>query len=308
VETDDHDREAIRASVDVVSHLLAVGQFTRAKEHAQNAVAANPHDPTALTNLARVLLLSGDSPGAVSACEAAIEIDPVWASPWSIRAVAELRQGHFSASERSIREAIRLEPDEAHFFLTYARILFACGKEQLALARVRTALELDPDDDDAHQLFARLLHTIAPSKWRLSADVALRAVALDPENDDAHAILGWIRLTANQIDEAESSFRTSLELSPHNRLALSGLAHVVMAKAWWYRPFLWYSITMARLGTALQLFVVVGLWGIVSALHLAVTSRAIDDLLTYGYLGLCAYTWFAEPVTRGILRRRYAWL
>jgi len=308
VDTDEPAREQLLENFDRLSHLLAIGQFSRAKELAQQQLSSNPHDPSALNDLALVLLCSGDPSGALAASESALAMAPDWAGSWSIRSTSELRLGRFSAAERSILEAIRLMPDEARFFMNYARVLTACGKHQNALAQVRVALELDPDDDEAHRLFATLLHLVSPAKWRVSEGVAVRAVELDPDNDDAHAILGWIRLTAGRIDEAETNFRSSLELSPNNRLAISGLAHVVMAKAWWYRPFLWYSLAMSRFGTALQLFVVVGLWGIVSALHLQVTDPRVDQVISLSYLGFCAYTWFAEPITRGILRRRYDWL
>lgn len=227
---------------------------------------------------------------------------------WALLSLALLRLGRFAESETAILEAIRLEPDVAYLFVRYARLLWTCRRGEEALALVTRALELDSDDEEAHALFAALLHDVKPSKWRLSEEAARRAVALDPDDGDGFAILGTILLSQRRWNEAEECFRSALELEPHNRLAIDGLAHVVMGKNALYRPFLAYALMMRKLGTGAQLLVVGTLWALVSLTTALMRDSPAASFVTIVYLGLCAYTWFAEPVTRAILRRKYSWL
>lgn len=309
---DDDEPEEVRLEIGrrgAIDHLLAIGQYERAKELAAQLIADEPHDPASWLALARVHLSASDAAPAVEAAAEAIRIAPDWGAAWMTHTFALLRAGRFADAETSVREAIRLEPDESGMFLLYARLLSACGREAEALAMAREALELDPDDEEAHQLFAALLIEVKPSQWRLSEEAARRAVALDPDDSDGFAILGSIVMTQRRYPEAEEHFRTALELDPHNRLALRGLAQMTMAKHWIYRPFLGYALAMSRLGIGAQLLVVAGLWAIVSVL-LGVYGdvEPWSTVIVIVYTAIVLYTWFATPVMRAILKRKYPWI
>lgn len=290
-----------------IEHLLAVGQVKRAKDLVAELIAADPEDPSTFLSLSRILLRERDTKAAVAAAEEAIKYAPEWAAAWSARAIALFRDGQFAAAEESIIHAIELEPDDAGLFENYGRILEHCGKSAKALDLAQRALELDPDDEYAHRMFAELLHEVHPSKWRVSEEAAQRALQLNPDDADSFAILGTIKLSRRRLGEAEELFRSALEIEPHNALAIRGLAEVVMSKNILYRPFLSYALMMQRLGVGVQLMVVGSIWAFASAL-VASTTPPASDYITYGYLALCAYTWFAEPITRALLRRRYPWL
>jgi tetratricopeptide (TPR) repeat protein len=292
-----------------VSHLLAVGQTERARETASDAIASDPNDPLSYYSLARVLLATHDVPAALAALEQVIALAPEWGAGWGLYSSALFRAGRFAAAERAVIEALRLEPDEAAYFVHYAQLLSFCGRKEKALELTRRALELDPDDESAHQLFASLLHDVSPSKWRLSEEVARRAVSLNPDDPDGFAILGAILLTRRSFGEAEQMFRTALELDPHHALAIEGLAQLVMRKHLVYRPFLGYALAMRRLGTGTQMLVVLSLWVMISLIRATVLrDDPASTIVLVAYLAFAAYTWFAEPVMRAILRRKYHWL
>lgn len=292
-----------------VSHLLAVGQTERAREVASDAVAADPNDPMSYYSLARVLLAMREVPGAIAATEQVIGMVPEWAAGWGLYSTALFRAGRFAAAERAIIEALRLEPDDADYFLHYAQLLSFCGKKEKALELTRLALTSDPDDESAHQLFASLLHEVRPSKWRLSEEVARRAIGLNPDDPDGFAILGSILLTSRRYDEAEQMLRTALEISPHHAMAIEGLAQLTMRKHLIYRPLLGWALMMRRLGAPMQLLVVLSLWVFVSLIRTTIFREDPGSLIVLlVYFAFAAYTWFAEPVMRAILRRKYHWL
>lgn len=292
-----------------VSHLLAVGQVERAREAASDAVAADPNDPMSYYSLARVLLALRDVPGAIAAAEQVIRMVPEWAAGFGLYSTALFRAGRFAAAESAIIEALRLEPVDGDYLLHYAQILSFCGRKEKALELTRLALNADADDESAHQLFASLLHEVRPSKWRLSEEVARRAVSLNPDDPDGFAILGSILLTRRRYEEAEQLFRTALELSPHNALAIEGLAQLTMRKHLIYRPLLGYALMMRRLGAPMQLLVVLSLWVVVTLIRTTILSgEPASTIVLVVYFAFAAYTWFAEPVMRAILRRKYHWL
>ena len=309
---DDDDRELTPIEIGRfarVEHLLAVGQVERARELAAQEIASEPADPRGYLSLARVHLYDDQPELAVEAAAEAVRLAADWEVTWTVHATALFAAGRFAECERSVIEAIRLEPEDSALFQLYAQVLAHCDRPKEALQLAHQALELDPDDDSAHQLFASLLHRVRPSQWMISEEVARRAMMLNPDDPDSLAVLGVIVLTRRRYEEAEELFRSALEIDPHNTLALEGLAQVVMAKSWWYRPFLQYALVMRRLGTGGQMLVIASLWAIVSIINTAfVKSEPGSTLLTGTYLAFCVYTWFAEPITRAILRRKYHWL
>jgi tetratricopeptide (TPR) repeat protein len=308
---EDDDASPIRMSISrsaQVHHLLQVGQWRRAKELAAEGIAAEPSSPASYLAMAAVLIGIGDR-GAVDAAQQAIRLDPLWPTAWLTAAAALMNAGRYREAEQHLIEAIRLDPEEPSALTRYARLLQRCGYAERALELARRALELDPNDSDAHATFALLLHEVKPSQWRLSEEVARRAISLFPEDDDSFAVLGAILLTQRRLDEAEEALRTALTLNPRNPLAMEGLAQVLMARQPLYRPLLWYGLLMRRLGMGAQLLVVASLYAVVVALHATVVPDGLPSLaLTAGYLAVCAYTWFAQPITRAILRRRYRWM
>ena len=309
---DDDDRELTAIEVGRfarVEHLLAVGQYDRAKELAVEQIANDPDDPRSYLALSRVWLHLDEPERAVEAAAEAVRLAPEWPSTWSVHSAALLAAGRFAAAETSLIEALRLDPDDGSLCEMYTRLLSLCGRSEEALTWARRALELDPDSENAHQLFAAMLHKVHPSKWQLSEESARRSVELNPDDADGFAILGLIVMTRRRLDEAEQHFRTALQLDPNNQLALQGLAQLVMGKSWIYKPFLSYTLAMMRLGVGAQLLVVASVWAMVSLIDAALVPDGLaSDALTFGYLGFCAYTWFAYPVTRAILRRKYDWL
>jgi tetratricopeptide (TPR) repeat protein len=315
---DDFDRELgdnaipIGDQTDRILHLLNIGQVDRARDLAVELVAHEPEDENSHCVLACVLYDMGKNEQSLKAAQEAIRLAPDSDRCHLFSAQALTALGRFAAAEASILEALALDPAEPNNHLFYARLLHINGKPLEALDATEQALEFDADDADAHALRAQLLLEVSPSKWKLSEDAVRRALYLDPEDADAHAILGHLQLRTGKRDEAEASFRSCLELDPSNGLGVSGLAQVVMGKAPLYRPFLSYSIWMDRLSVGARVAFIAGLW--VLFVVLRQVFRDNDQLaglagpLSIVYLSFCAYTWFAEPITKLILRRHYSWL
>ena len=89
----------------------------------------------------------------------------------------------------------------------------------------KRALELDPDNPDAHIFYANLLSHLGRHSEALSE--AKRARELDPLNTRINALEGQFLLHAGQTDEALARLEKTLELDPNH-----WLAHFFIASAY----------------------------------------------------------------------------
>jgi YaiO family outer membrane protein len=96
------------------------------------------------------------------------------------------------------------------------RAVFAIG-----LCAVVPAWAQTPDEDYRSGVAARLAGDAAGAADRLS-----RVTAAQPDNADAHLQLGLALLAQNRLDEAEASFRRTLEIAPDYADARIGLARL----------------------------------------------------------------------------------
>ena len=295
-----------------VQALLAVGQVQRALDLARSMVAADPANPNAMIVLSMVHRRRSDADAAIDAAREAVRLAPDNDAPHHQLALSLFQKGRFSEAEASMLRALELDPHFAPYHEILARMLTSCTRFVPALRAVERALELDPELPTAHELRAQLLLAVHHKHWSLSEEAARRALQLDPGDPDAHAVMGQLMLRARRAGEAEARFREALRLEPGNALALSGLAEVVMGRRWYYRPFLRFSSWISARGLGTAVAVILGAWVVYSALSGMMAGRAeyatLDQALTVAYLGLCAYTWFATPVTRWILAREFPWL
>lgn len=294
-----------------INDLLAVGQRERARRLAEEFLARAPASAFAHYILSRVCEADRQLDAGLAAAAEAVRLAPDWADAHTRRGTVLFQLGRFAEAETALRAALALQPDDVPAMFGYAQLLSACDRSE-ALPLVERVLELDPELSIAHALRAELLLWLNPGRWRISLAAAQRAVQLDPEDDLAHAILGHLLLNQDKVKEAEARFRAALKLAPHSALAVRGLARVLMAQNIFYRPMLWYSVTLRRFGTAGQFALVIGLWVMVSAATALLRSwyapAGLINAVMVGYLVFCLYTWFADRVMIWLLKRHYPWL
>lgn len=294
--------------IEQVHMLLAVEQRERALGLVQQHLAAAPDSPVAHFLLA---LCRSDAPAAALAhVEDALGLAPDFPAALKLRAELLFHAGRFAEAERSVLRAIAIEPADPGAHSLYASMLFFCDEDEPALRRCAHALSLDPDASELHAQRAQLLLSVHPSRWQVSEDAIRAALRLEPDSADHHALMGFVESRKLDFAAAERSFRAALQLAPGHPLALRGLSMMVQGQSWFYRPMLAFHELLSRLGRDGALGFLFGLWALYNATMAVipedwtVTSQAV----TGSWLGLCAYTWFSEPITRAVLRRRYPWL
>ena len=293
-----------------VHALLKVGQTERAKQMVMDFIAGDPDNPAGHLALSRVLAEQDHTEEALGAVESALARAPDDDQAHLQRGVLLAELGRFADAEESMRRAIELDPGWPAAHAVYAQLLSRCDRDVEALQRCEHALTLDPDLAWLHTLRARLMLFVHPRHWTVTEDAVRTALRMNPLQAQAHSTLGLVLLRAGRNEESEAAFREALRLDPSDALALRGLSELVKGKSLLYRPMLWFGQLLSKLGTDGQLGVLFGLWALYAGAQalLPAENQSAADLLTAVYLGFCAYTWFAAPITRAILRRHYPWL
>lgn len=312
--SDDH-QEALGQGANLgqrVASLLQFGQFDRARDLALQVISERPDEALGHLLMAQVALSEGNLPVALTAVEIALSREPSWDGAHAVRAQVLRDLGRFSEAEEALLVAISLDPSWPEHHARLGMLLWECERPVAALAQVELALSLDPDSARLHSIRSVLLLQVSPRDWTVTREAAEDSLRVAPNDPTAHAVLGTVLMRDGDRERAESSFRTALQIDPNNPLAFQGLSELVMERYPWYRPMFAFNILMGRFGQAGQLGVIFGAWALYRSVMTATSGiesiASFRDLLFWVYLAFCGYTWFAEPITRALVRRHHPWL
>lgn len=144
----------VRALVLMTHAQIALKHPELAHEAAQQAVRAQPESAEALGALSRALTALNRHDEAVEVARRAAELEPANAYRHNRLAWALLGDGRRGVeAEHTARTAVRLDPQEADFRITYAMVMKQLGKTDRARQALLDALAIEPDNAVArHEL------------------------------------------------------------------------------------------------------------------------------------------------------------
>jgi non-specific serine/threonine protein kinase len=166
---------------------------------------------------------------AIALFERAVQVDPNYASAWAALGGAYTLKGGFlgmqSLLEKSIeplRRALALNPSLVNAHVWLGSALAGLGKIDEGIASLLKAVEIEPDNADAHQTLARAYWL---TKGLVPEGIAeLRtALALNPEAGYTHLQLSMLEALSGNLDAAEASARQAIELQERAMSGTEGL-------------------------------------------------------------------------------------
>ena len=171
--------------------------FEKARTALRTALALKPDLSHAHANLAAIYMgADWNFPAAEAELAKAREKDAV---VLNILAHLRLIQGRWDESTLLRREAIRLDPLHASYYLYLAQNLMRAGRSDEAEAMLRKALELQPSVSSAHLLLA----FVATARGDL--DAALREAELEPAGSARDGAVAWIRFARGEQEPADQA-------------------------------------------------------------------------------------------------------
>jgi len=138
--------------------------YPAAIKHFQRAIELDPKLARAYDNLGLCYYYQNQNDLAVANFQKAIELESglPHPSPWPYLNLGITQQflNQLPASEKSIREALRLDPGFAKAHFQLGTVLEDKGEAEAALAELKEAARLDPAYPEPHMAMARIYHKI----------------------------------------------------------------------------------------------------------------------------------------------------
>jgi len=163
---------------------------------------------------------------AIHAFEHVLKLEPTFAGAYSGLATALVETGRLHEAERALSESIRLRPTSSRLVLL-ADVQTRLGQNAKAETSLRQALRLDPNDDEA--LF-NLALLIRDQDVEESIQLFLRALEVDPHYAAAYRELGWTYLRKRSLDAAERALENALRLDQNDARAHLYLGHSLVER------------------------------------------------------------------------------
>jgi Flp pilus assembly protein TadD len=151
----------------------------------------------------------------------ALQLEPGNAHALHLLGLLAHQTGHNDIAITLIRQAIAANPSPAAFHSSLGAALRGVGQASEAMARFAEAIRIDPNHVDAHNNLGVLLMEQGRLDEALSAYT--QAVQINPDYVDAHYNRGIALMTLGRLEQAVASYAEALRLSPdhveaHNNL------------------------------------------------------------------------------------------
>jgi Tfp pilus assembly protein PilF len=293
---------------------------------------------TVLLEQAEVQRRLGNHRGATELVQRALTLDPDHAQAHAALAFTLLGARRLPGAGIEVRLALGLDANDPYIHHVAAAVLAAERKLDDAWAHCLIALEGPAASPEAHVLGARICmlqgdrararelllealalepaHTGALTRLaRLALDAgdqaeARRLITLalesDPSDREAHVVAGYVDLASGDTAGAEQHARFVMSQHAMDEDGLALWTAVQARRNWllgvWWRWNAWISRGDERRRVAL----LIGMF-VLARIAIIITDElgheGLTRALTLGWLGFCAYTWFAPELFRRMLAR-----
>jgi len=197
----------------------------------QAAIAADPQNSGAYTNLGLALRDAGHEAAGLACYRRAIELNPRNAVACNNLGAGLVDLGECAEALHWLDRSIEIYPRRADAHTNRARAFYKLGRVDEALDIYRRTLDEFPDDAVTHGLLGDVLKELG----RVDEAIASyrKAILLDPRWPHAYASLGDLLLPRGELDEAAACHRKAIELEPRRAFHHARLGDALRGKRRW---------------------------------------------------------------------------
>jgi tetratricopeptide (TPR) repeat protein len=213
---------------ELASSFMAGGQFLRAAEMLERAIALRAADSFALTDLGNAYLRQEKIDEAKQVLQKALNLDPDLPEANNLMGLATLQRGDPVAGEMYFRNAIRIRPDLAEAQNNLANLLASRKEYTQAAYHFEKAIASNQDYVEAHHSYGIVL-VLMGSHEKAIAQLQ-DTVRLAPNLAQAHSDLGDVLATTGRIDRAVEQYMLAIQSSPADYEAHLALGTILARK------------------------------------------------------------------------------
>jgi tetratricopeptide (TPR) repeat protein len=208
-----------------VVHLLGVltsqmGKADAAIPLIERAIALQPKNVEAHSNLARIYAQQGRMEDAISSYARVTELRPADAAAWSALGVALRTVGRNDSALAAVEKSIRLNPKIADTHTEAGKLHRAAGRIDQAIESHHRATALDPAHADARNSLGNAL--LDKGWFDQAIGEFMEAVRVDPSRSVFLSNLGSALLRVDRNHDALLAFENAFQLDPDSVDALTG--------------------------------------------------------------------------------------
>ncbi|MBW4593151.1 MAG: tetratricopeptide repeat protein, partial [Brasilonema angustatum HA4187-MV1] len=139
--------------------------------------------------------------------------------------LALYKQGKLDQAIASYRKALQIDPNDRDAHNNLGNALYEQGKLDQAIASYRKALQIDPNDPNAHYNLGNALY----EQGKLDQAIASyrKALQINPNDAYAHNNLGLALYEQGKLDQAIASYRKALQIDPNDAYAHYNLGNAL---------------------------------------------------------------------------------
>jgi tetratricopeptide (TPR) repeat protein len=284
--------------------LLEQSRYEMAEKELRLALAESPNDATAHALLGLCLSYLQQYQEATQAAETAISLEPDTPFPHYILAYILCDRRQLELAEKSVMEAIRLNPYQGSYFALLARCKYNQKLWDQALLAANQGLAIEAENVECLNYRALCLSQLGRGEEALATVEG--AISASPEDATSYASSGWILLSHGKSpDKALEYFREALRINPNLEWARQGVIEALKAQNPVYRMILRYFLWSSRLTQRNRWIFAVGLYFAIRLLLAGLNQAGFSQLVAVVaavYLIFVILTWVADPLFTLLLR------
>ncbi len=220
----DKQRDALHA---YATCLVRLKQLDKARNVFQRTLALDPNDGRERQLLASIQVMTHQPREAIATLEPLLESKPE-AETLELASAAYEDAGDTDRAVSALRQAILLDPMNAHLYLDFAAVSAGHQSFQVGINVVNDGIALQPKA--AQLYFARGVLYIQLGQYDEAQADFEKAYELDPNQSLSVAAQGLAAADANDLDRALTTVQTKLERKPNDPILLYLEADVLAQK------------------------------------------------------------------------------
>lgn len=284
--------------------LMGQDRYAEAEKEIGQAMNQQPNDPFALAMLSECYLETERRPLALDLAQQALSLAPQFTYFYHNLARAQFFNKKIEDCRNTILEGMRLDPNDADFFLLLSQIEYYLENWEASLKAADQGMELSPEN--VQMINQRTQALVKLNRKAEAAETIDFALNRAPEDSYAHANKGWVAIEQDDYDTAVKHFKESLRLDPTNEYTRTGLKEAIKAKNIVYRYVLKYFLWLGKMQEKSRWFFIVGFYLLYQfVLRISDSFPWLSTILMpfiVFYILMAFSSWIAMPVSNAFLR------